>query len=324
MYEEKDKSTEKATTEYLTQIGTEIIKRILFFNTFLETDTYPDKFIVFLTNNKKEIDTELEEEAHFKTINVNTAVTNTKDIIIYREQELLKSIFHELIHFHQLDFRHISDTILNKIINYLITTHNINTNNEYLLYECITETLANILNTIYYSVNIKQFHTHLQDEILFSTLQMCKIMHICKYKKWSDFSLSNSNMNMNIEVEVDQDTLHKSKTKSIQFKQESCVFSYYILKLYILLQLDTYFKTVLDRKMKFIQTENSFNKLIEIFDASRKNSILETIINHILKGLNSKHIYKTKKTKKNKKINKINKTLRMTCLESNLFRDNAI
>ena len=138
-------------------------------------------------------------------------------------------------------------------------------------------------------------------------------MYICKYKKWSEFSLSHS--------EVTPDILHKSKTSSRQFKQESCVFSYYILKLYILLQLDTYFKTVLDSKMKFIQTENSINKLIEIFDVSRKNSILETIINHILQGLNSKHIYKTKKTKK---INQINKTLRMTCLESNLFRDNAI
>jgi len=301
MYD-KNKSTHNSTPEQLNKIGIEIIKRILFFNVFLNSETYPDKFMIFLTDNKKEIDKELIEEAHFKTINVNTAVTNSRDIIIYREQELFKSIFHELIHFHNLDFRHISEDILSKILNYLITTHNINENNEYLLYECITETLANILNNIYYSGSIKEFNTNLQDEIMFSTLQICKILHICKYKKWSEFSMSTNNKHIH--------STHSKQSK--QFKQDSCVFSYYILKLYILLNLDIYFKTILDSKMKFIKTEHSFNKLIEIFDASRKNSILETIINSILKGL------KIDKTKK------ITKTLRMTCLESNIFINNAI
>lgn len=313
MYD-KEKSTNNYTPEQLNKIGTEIIKRILFFNIFLNNNVYPDKFIIFLTDNKKEIDKELVEEAHFKTINVNTAVTNSKDIIIYREQELLKSIFHELIHFHNLDFRHISNTILSKILNYLTITHNINKNNEYLLYECITETLANILNNIYYSGSIKDFNINLQDEIMFSTLQVCKILHICKYKKWSDFSLHSRHNSIipsyNNTYKHTKYTKHTKHTK--QFKQDSCVFSYYILKLYILLNLDIYFKTILDSKMKFIQTEHSFNKLIEIFNASRKNSILETIINSILKSLT---IDKTKK---------INKTLRMTCLESNLFIDNSI
>ena len=311
MYD-KEKSKNHSTPEQLNKIGTEIIKRILFFNIFLNSNVLPDKFILFLTDNKKEIDKELEEEAHFKTINVNTAVTNSRDIIIYREQELFKSIFHELIHFHNLDFRHISKNILSKILNYLITTHNINENNEYLLYECITETLANILNNIYYSGSMKEFNTNLQDEIMFSTLQVCKILKLCKYKKWSEFSM-NTHTKKNIKT--------KKNNNTKQFKQDSCVFSYYILKLYILLNLDIYFKTILDSKMKFIQTEYSFNKLIEIFDASRKNNILETMINSILKGLYDNTIDINKKLNK---TNKINKTLRMTCLESNLFIDNSI
>ena len=323
MYD-KEKSTNSYsyTPDQLNKIGTEIVKRILFFNIFLNSNVYPDKFIIFITDNKKEIDKELVEEAHFKTINVNTAVTNSKDIIIYREQELFKSIFHELIHFHNLDFRNISNTILSKIINYLTITHNINKNNKYLLYECITETLANILNNIYYSGSIKEFNTNLQDEIMFSTLQVCKILHICKYKKWSDFSLHSIHSSI-IPSHNKTDKHSKYPTHPKQFKQDSCVFSYYILKLYILLNIDIYFKTILDNKMKFIQTETSFNKLIEIFDASRKNSILENIINHILQGLNSKNKYKYKNKNKTK-TNKINKTLRMTCLESNLFNKNAI
>jgi len=311
----------KYTPNYIIELGTDIVKRILFFNKFLNTTYYPDKFILFLTDNQKEIDKELIEHLHFKTINVNTAVTDGNDIIIYREQELLKSIFHELIHFHNLDFRHVSPDILNNIISYLIKTHNIKENNEYLLYECITETLANILNNVYYSGTLKEMTINLENEIMFSTLQIAKILKICKYKRWSEFSQDTG-------THTDTDTDNKKRDKSKQFKQDSCVFSYYILKLYIFLNLDTYFKHVLDSKMKFIQTKNSFDYLINIFDSSRKNIVLEDIINSILQGLylnknkhNHNHNHKNKSTKKKvNKVNKINKienintTLRMTCL----------
>ena len=302
----------KHTSKYIIDLGTDIVKRILFFNTFLNTSHYPDKFILFLTDNKKEIDKELMEHLHFRTINVNTAVTDGSDIIIYREQELFKSIFHELIHFHNLDFRHVSPDILNNIISYLIKTHNIKKNNEYLLYECITESLANILNNIYYSGTLKEMTINLENEIMFSTLQTTKILNICKYKKWSDFTQGNDNNNTS-------DSNNTIDNKSKQFKQDSCVFSYYILKLYIFLNLDTYFKHVLDSKMKFIQTKQSFNYLIKIFDSSRKNILLENMVNSILHGLNlnlnlNKHKNKYRKKKEINDIEDINLTLRMTCL----------
>ena len=298
----------KDSSDYILDLGTDIVRRILFFNKFLNTTHYPDKFIIFLTDNKKEIDKELIEHVHFKTINVNTAVTNGSDIIIYREQELLKSIFHELIHFHNLDFRHVSPDILNNIISYLIKTHNIKENNEYLLYECITESLANILNNIYYSRTLKEMSINLESEIMFSTLQIAKILNICKYKKWSEFSYGDS----------DSSSTSNHINTSKHFTQDSCVFSYYILKLYIFLNLDTYFKHVLDSKMKFIQTKQSFVYLINIFDSSRKNIVLEQMVNSILKGLNfNKHKHsknKNRNIKDNRDNKDINNTLRMTCL----------
>jgi len=341
------------TNKELLNLGKEIIKRLLFFNEFLNTNNYPDRFILFLTDKKKEIDKELREQLHFKTININTAVTNNKDIIIYRKEELFKSIFHECIHFHNLDFRRVSQTLLTTIINYLIKTHNIDSNNDYLLYECITETLANILNTIYYSGDIKKMTINLENEILYSTLQVSKLLHICNYKTWTDFSFINSNSNSNINSNINSNnhivTFSKSITKKTlkkQFKQDSCVYSYYILKLYILLNLTLYFNTIIDNKLKFIQTEATFNKLIKLFDISRTNLILKEMINSMLKGLYLEDTTKigkkqtdtynfnqklTKKTFK-KKINNtstntykntskqtIKKTLRMTCLESNIF-----
>jgi len=295
----------------LENIGNEIIKRILFFNEFLNIDKLPNKFIIFLTDKKKEIDDYVISHIHFKTINVNTAVTNGQDIIIYREQELLKSIFHELIHFYNLDFRNIPDTI----IQYLIKTHNIKSDNKYLLYECVTETLANILNNIFLSSNIKEFINNLQNEILFSTLQVAKILNICKYKSWDEFSnLDNSRVNM--QMTHDKIINDNNSNPHKHFKQDSCIMSYYILKYYIMMNLDIYFKTCLDTKLKFIQTTEGFNNLIHIFDLSRKELIIMNIINKLLNSLGKGNKIKSK--------SKITKTLRMTCLESKLFSKNSI
>ena len=89
--------------------------------------------------------------------------------------------------------------------------------------------------------------------------------------------------------------------------------------------------------MKFIQTETSFNTLIDIFNNSRNNIYLIEIINSILEGLNNKHSHKNshKNSHSNDfeirnnvrlltKTKKINKTLRMTCLESKIFIKNSI
>ena len=271
----------------------------------MEIDKLPHKLIIFLTNQKKQIDNDLEHKQHFVTLNINTAVTNTIDIIVYRKQELLKSIFHELIHFHELDFRTMPPDSEQQILYYLKKTHNIYENNKYLLYECVTETLANILNNIFsitQSYNnkeqLQQFHKNFIDEITFSTFQVAKILKICKYKSWDEFALINKNNQQ-----------HNTHNNKKQFKQDSCVFSYYILKLYLLLNINEYFTTILDKQLKFNPTQDNFNKLIKIFEKGRHNKYLSTIINSILK-------YNTITTfKHHAKYNIIKKTLRMTCID---------
>jgi hypothetical protein len=288
----------------LQAIGNEIAKRILFFNNYLNIDKMPNKFIIFLTDNLKEIDENVISHIHFNTININSAVTNTIDIIIYRKEELLKSIFHELIHFHNLDFR----VIPSEIITYLIKTHNIKSDNQYMLYESVTEVLANILNNIFLSRDIKEFTINLQREILFSTLQIAKILNICKFNYWDEFAkIDGSGVGG---VGVGNSIINNNSNPKKHFKQESCVMSYYILKFYILMNLDNYFKICLDTKLKFIQKSENFNNLINIFDSSRKNVNIKNIIDNLLLTLN---------TNKNSIDKKINKTLRMTCLESDLF-----
>jgi hypothetical protein len=303
----KNDDSHKNNKTYIENIGNEIIKRILFFNEFLGIDNLPNKFIVFLTDNKKQIDDDVLSKMHFKTLNINSAVTNGKDIIIYRQEELLKSIFHELIHFHNLDFRNIPD----KLLNYIMKTHNIKADNEYTLFECVTESLANMLNNVFLSRNINEFTTNMKYELMFSTVQIAKILSVCGYKNWDEFSALD---NINKGIKHNEYYKHNIKT---QFKQDSCVFSYYILKFYIMLNLEYYFKHCLDIKLKFIQTEKSFESLITLFDSSKNNEFLKDIMNSLLSNNNSlknKKIYNT-----NSINNIINNTLRMTCLESNIF-----
>ena len=232
-----------------------------------------------------------------------------RDIIIYRREELYKSIFHELIHFHNLDFKRLPSDLTQMMLEVLHRTHNISPDNEYLLYEAITESLANTLNVIYLSTGIKEFRVNLANEILFSTFQVAKILRICGYNNWGEFAILEDSV--------------KDADPSKQWQQDSCVFSYYVLKLYILLNLDSYWSHLLDTRMKFLTSKSHFAHLLDIFENGRKNPKLKNIIDYLLLAdvgnASSKRIGKSCRII-NRIINgngktKINKTLRMTCLD---------
>lgn len=274
-------------SSHIKSFGKKIGERIFFFNNWLKTNQLPERIIIYLSDLEKELDTFICTHQYFKTNNINSAVTNKKDIVIYRKEELLKSICHELIHFHNLD----TTQIPTNIIKHLQNTHNISSNNTYLLYESITETLANLFNIIFTIDSMNEFYKYLIKEILFSILQVSKILKICKYKEWDEFILEKY-----------------PKQSNKYFKQDSCVFSYYILKLYLLLNLDIYINKCLDRKLKFIPTSTNFYELLNIFNMSRLDYDLKQTINKLLKLLpnyNNKTMHK---------IKKIYKTLRMTCI----------
>ena len=328
-----DNNNNDHKAQYQSELITSIIERVLFFNELLGGSIrLPDKLITYLTNETKQIDNNLElgHVPHFKTININSAVTNSRDIIIYRKQELLKSIFHELIHFHELDFR-INNTNtkhIDIILKYLKSTHNISANNEYLLYECITEALENILNNIYSITGTPQetpetpennkynkFHNNYVNELIFSIFQVAKILKLCKYSSWEEFVLLEKKPRHQPSTHTHYNN-NANYTHNInkQFIQDSCVFSYYILKLYILLNIDEYFTTILDNKLKFQPTLTNFNKLINIFEQGRTNKYLANMINAILD--NTENGINGKKHKTKKQNNSIYNTLRMTCIPS--------
>ena len=304
----------------INQIAENILRRVVFLGELINSTALPNRLIIFLTDAKKKIDDALEHNYHFRAMNVNTAVTNMRDIIIYRREELYKSIFHELIHFHNLDFKRLPIEINTMLLDYIHRTHNISSANEYLLYEAITESLANTLNAAYLSRGIKEFRINLAREIMFSTFQAAKILRLCGYNSWGEFTLlagagasvdTGAGASTGAGAGASVDGFMRGR-EGKQWRQDSCVFSYYVLKLYILLNLDDYWSHLLDARMKFQTSKSHFTYLLDIFERGRNNFGLKKIMDYLLLAESG---IKLKKTQKNSKGKMINKTLRMTCLD---------
>jgi hypothetical protein len=142
--------------------------------------------------------------------NINSGLSSKTYIIIWRREEILKVLIHELIHFLQIDNKH-NDNITN-IINYTIG----NINYPIIINEAITELQALFLHTLYIiTINsksndndfiINHFKLLFNLEQIYGWYQFSKIMN---FYKINSFELKSIKSN---------------------FNQSSNAYSYYILK----------------------------------------------------------------------------------------------
>ena len=185
-----------------------VVSRIVFFNHHLKTDRLPSNLTIFMTELKKEIKPSditnsqnyarlYEKQKYTNSIyspqNINTGLTNMRDIIIFRKEELMKTIIHELCHFHEMDFH----TYPIEIEKKLIQDHHINPKNEYRINESINDLVANILHIlniicidnpkINKSKYYQQLKKHLVYHIHFCLLQMAKILVTFNFESYQDF-----------------------------------------------------------------------------------------------------------------------------------------
>ena len=240
-----------------------IMSRILFLNFYLDITKLPNNIILYYSNKKKTLPAKYQK---FTTQNVNSAVTDFSNIAIYRKEEMLKSILHELIHFHNIDNPGNTNTLLKE----LISTHNVASNNPYYLNESITEVLATLFNSAFISRQksnlslntiLKHYKSIILNELIHNSIQVSKILKNLGYNNLQSF--------------YKLETIDKINQKSNLLHQESDVFAYYILKMYLLNQLSS-----------FINTFNTANKIIvKKEDANSINNVLK------LKSLINKSIH---------------------------------
>jgi hypothetical protein len=228
---------------------------------------------------------------------INSGVTSwgpTTKVAIFREEEINKLIIHELIHYCHLDFRNVDFPY--------IDSYNINPNTEIRLNESYTEVMANLINCIccsyeYQNRENKELYTlFLNYEIKYSIYQCAKILKIYGFKNYEEFNRPYDGQN--------------------KFKQQTSVFSYFLVKTALLANLDQF--------SQFLNTYLEPNKMntmnLTITNVPKAKESYVNLVHQCLqessfKNLVNNTIQQISKTKA--KISpKIKNTLRMTCIES--------
>lgn len=166
---------------------------------------------------------------------VNTAVTKFYDnfsINIWRREELLKVILHELMHHLNLDF-YSYPSFINQ---YLYRNLNISPEHDIKIYEAYVETWATILHLIYFTKfsNINKdlnldFKNFIEDywniEKNFMCFQVAKILNHFNFRKINDFFNPNWNF---------------IKKYKCHYKESSSIISYYIIKTSFFVNIDKF------------------------------------------------------------------------------------
>jgi len=161
--------------------------------------------------------------------NFNSGYTNINhigDICIFRKEESDKVFLHELIHYLGLDFAGKYDY---SIEQHLLDNTQVDKNGN--LFESYTDSYAIILNSIFncYFTN-SNIHEYIYSEIMW---QQKVVSHICKhmgFKNIDDIFIINTNK---------------------KFKQETSVFTYYILKLGVFMNVDEFLTLFPINKIKW-------------------------------------------------------------------------
>ena len=175
---------------------------------------YSQKLIYFETNKKKEFPRKITTLA---PDNVNTAVTfidlhKNGNIILYRKEEAIKVLIHELIHSNLIDEKLIFTNKNTEFTKLFCTNYKI------LLNEAFTETMACIINIfIIHIINnfkISELDKMFLNEFTYSNYICSKIKTYYKIDKISNIIKNNK----------------QDKECIDYFPQQTNVFSYYFLK----------------------------------------------------------------------------------------------
>jgi hypothetical protein len=233
--------------------------------------------------------------------NVNTAVTyacsSKGECILYRKEEWFKVLTHELMHSLCLDFSDSNYTLLKQKMHNLFPV-----NSTFYISETYAEFWAIILNSIFisyeatdnYYMFYKTFNFIIYFEILFSLFQLVKILDYMNIYDYTNLYENNS----------------KAETLRTYYKEKSNVFSYYILKLILLYNIDDTFTWIFRNNniIQFQKNEKNFNDLYNLINYLKSKPKMLQDINKM-----KKYYLKLKNKYKNDKF--IINTMRMSLFE---------
>lgn len=209
-----------------------IVNRILSFKKFSK-NKYPLVLYIYLSNHKKLFPNKY---TVLDTKHINSGSTyvihhrerTNGDICIWRREEVLKVVLHEMLHSLRYDYNAIDDK-LDKIIR-----KKYNVNNKISVNESYTETLATILNCMYLAIENNKDYVYflalLKNEQEHSLQQVGRILSHYGYNHYGEL-------------------LRKNSIK--EFRQNTSVFSYYVLKSIAINNLDKFINFSMRNRLKY-------------------------------------------------------------------------
>jgi hypothetical protein len=199
--------------------------------------------------------------------NCNSAVTfacaSSGELLIYREEEWKKTLIHELFHSLCLDFSIINYNKLKDDIGGIFKIKS-----ELLISEGYCEFWASIINCCFCSYSFLKNKNNLDDFILYVEfgIYMERIFSLFQCTKILDF------MNLKYEHLWKQDKISESY-RNILYKEETNVFSYYILKMILLHSGDDFLiwcNLNNTNTLNFDHSEILFNKFFKFINKNYK------------------------------------------------------
>lgn len=287
----------------------QLIYRYCFFNYLLKNNDSPKTLQIFLVDFPKQL-YPLKNNTVIGPSEINTGLTNGVDILITRKEEALKTLIHELIHFHNMDIRFVPKKINDLLENEFSQINNMVSYNMKLnLFEAYTEFTASIYNICLSSILNDEINNSLMDSEYLSEKSRFSIFK--KYYK----------------TELKKQIQHNEEKCSTLLEHFSCdyinnckitlytnMISYYFIKNIFYRNLNETFRFLDNSNLSFKNTYKSFNimyNLIKNYCAKNKYKI-STKNNHIQKKT---YTHKNTNNKKNTNIKKKKtKKLQMTLL----------
>jgi hypothetical protein len=225
---------------------------------------------IYMTNHKKllpEIDHKPLDEIHANTAFTFACPLTSNEIYVFRNEEWFKVLIHESFHCFGLDFATLPEEQVEKN---MFSIFPISCNLRF--YETYTEIWAEIINVIFISVNsypcientinIRQLskiiENHLYNEQIFSLFQCSKVLHHLglKYR------------------ELYEKTEHASLIRHQRYKENTHVFSYYILKCIIMFHYNDFIEWCIknnNHSIQFTKTQENINRLFEFVKEKYKS-----------------------------------------------------
>ena len=256
---------EKKLNEKIPNIIIHMFQIIILLKKIFNKSDYNQNIIYFETKEKKKFP---KKDIILGPNEVNSGLTfldldsghKNGDIILYRKEEVLKVLIHELIHSNLIDSKIIFSKKTNEFSNLFCVNYKI------LLNEAFTESLATIINIFYIHVinklKKKNLNIMFENEIKYSNYICNKIMNFYNIGNINDI-LKNNNICIN------------------NFPQKTNVFSYYILK-----------NILLTNHILFGEILNNYTLNYKIINENCIIEIIKLIINNVNKFNNKKIIIK--------------------------------